>query len=295
MNIGLFYLSASIWQMLRGSMVIFSAIVSLLFLKKRYHAFEWTAMASVCIGLVIVALASIINFDDAPTAAPTTAPSMLGDAKDATTGDIILAICLVVFAQIIQASQIVIEEFLLKNVQAPPSLIVGLEGLWGGLVGAIILTIIQFTPTDNAFVAKLFHENTVDSFIMIGNDNALLVLIIFYIFCILAYNLFGMMVTQCYSAVYRTILESVRTLCIWLVNIVIYYVYAVPNQKFNFGEKINWNSLIEALGFSFIMFGTFTFNKVVKLPCFKYDFEEKPAVAPEAEKVEVAIPEEKKN
>lgn len=34
-------------------------------------------------------------------------------------------------AQIIQASQIVIEEYLLKNIDMDASLIVGLEGLWG--------------------------------------------------------------------------------------------------------------------------------------------------------------------
>ena len=33
MNIGLFYLDASIWQMLRGSMVIFSALLSIIFLR----------------------------------------------------------------------------------------------------------------------------------------------------------------------------------------------------------------------------------------------------------------------
>lgn len=69
---------------------------------------------------------------------------------------------------------------------------------------------------------EAFHENTIDSFKMMGNNHTLIWAILLYIFFILFYNLYGMMVTQTYSAVYRTILEAVRTLCIWITNLIIY-------------------------------------------------------------------------
>ncbi|KAK8797103.1 hypothetical protein WA158_004313 [Blastocystis sp. Blastoise] len=260
LNLGLFWISASIWQMLRGSMIIFSALISIIFLKKRYAAYEWISIASVVIGLVIVACASLINFGD----------SNSSSLVSGNTSETVFAIVLILFSQLVQATQLIIEEHLLRNVKAPATIIVGFEGLWGGIVGAFILVGIYYTPTDNHLVAKLFHEDTIDTFIMIGNNNLILTLVICYVFVILGYNLFAMMVTGYYSAVYRTILESVRTLCIWIVNIIIYYSYAVPSGNLQFGEAITWNSLIQLFGFMFTMFGTFTFKKVIKLPCLKY-------------------------
>ena len=254
MNIGLFFLDASIWQMLRGSMVIFSAIMSILFLKKKYYGYHWTGISLVFTGLIIVSISSFMK--EAPED-----PSK----HKSTTAEITMSICLVVGAQIVQASQIVIEEFLLHNVKAAASLIVGLEGLWGGLIGALCLWGVQCTSTKSALVATVFHEDTIDTFIMLKNNKTLMVMIVFYILAILFYNLFGMMVTQTYSAVYRTIMEAVRTMCIWIVNIIIYFF-----DK-NHGEKIELASLVELIGFVILLWGNFTFNKVIKYKCFRYE------------------------
>ena len=251
MNIGLFYLDASIWQMLRGSMVIFSAILTMIFLKRKYYCYHWFGITLVTIGLVTVAGASLCRNGES--------------GKKATTGQIIMAICLVVGAQIVQASQIVIEEYLLKNVKAAASLIVGLEGLWGGLVGALIIWAVHNTGTSNPLVAEVFHEDSIDTFIMIGKSPLLIWLVIFYILCILFYNLFGMMVTQTFSAVYRTIMEAVRTLCIWIVNVIIHFF--LPK----FGEPLDWATIIELIGFAILLTGNFTYNKVFRFKCFYYE------------------------
>lgn len=252
MNIGLFYLDASIWQMLRGSMVIFSALLSIIFLKKRYLAYHWTGILLVTLGLVTVSFSSFMKADSE-------------DEKKSTPAQIAMSIALVVGAQVIQASQIVIEEYLLKNVKAAASLIVGLEGMWGGLVGILVMYIVHNTSTKSALVADMFHEDSIDTFIMFKHSQTLVILIIFYILAILFYNLFGMMVTQTFSAVYRTIMEAVRTMCIWIVNIIIYFL---DNTH---GEKIEWASLVEAIGFVILLLGNFMFNKVMRLPCFYYE------------------------
>lgn len=187
-----------------------------------------------------------------------------------------MSICLVVGAQIIQASQIVIEEYLLHNVKAAASLIVGLEGMWGGLVGLICLMIVQSTGnTKIELVKKVFYEDSIDTLHMLKNSKPLMILIIFYILAILFYNLFGMMVTQTFSAVHRTILEAVRTMCIWIVNIIIYYCFDKSH-----GEKIELASLVELIGFCILLFGNFMFNRVIRFKCFYYeDQDPKPASA----------------
>merc|ERR1719311_732618 len=51
---GLMYLSTSIWQMLRGSMIVFSALLSVPVLGRKLYCFHWLGI-SICIaGLVTV-------------------------------------------------------------------------------------------------------------------------------------------------------------------------------------------------------------------------------------------------
>lgn len=258
MNIGLFYLDASVWQMLRGSMVIFSAILSILFLHKKYRCFHWTGITCVFIGLITVSCSTFMKSKDP-----------VNPSKHVSTpAEITMSICLVVGAQIIQASQIVIEEYLLKNVKAAASLIVGLEGMWGGLIGGLCLLIVQNTNSKSDLIMAVFHEDTIQTFYMLAHSKALMWLIIFYILAILFYNLFGMMVTQTFSAVHRTILEAVRTMCIWIVNIIIYFF------DHEHGEKIEMASLVELVGFVVLLFGNFMFNKVIRFKCFSYDDQE---------------------
>ena len=261
MNIGLCYLDASIWQMLRGAMVIFTALMSMIIFKKKFRVYEVLSICSVVLGIAIVAAAPLLKLDKQPE-------NTL--AANAETGDVILALFLVIAAQIIQSGQMVSEDYLMKRINIASTFIVGLEGFWGGLVCTITLLIIQFTNSDNMIVEKVFHEDTVDTFMMLGNSHTLLVVLIFYIFCCFGYNNFAIMTTETYGAVYRTIVEAARTLCIWLVSIIIYYV-TPADATIKFGEPIGWKSLVELIGFLFIISGSFTYNKVVKLPCVKYD------------------------
>jgi drug/metabolite transporter (DMT)-like permease len=244
MNIGLLWIPASVWQMLRGSMVIFSAILSILFLKRKLYGFNWLGIGFVTLGLVVVAVSCL--------KAKTT-------ASTSTTSEELIGILLVVAAQVVQASQIVIEEFLLKNIKADPFLIVGLEGFWGTIVCSILLVPIGHIP-DTTQIGKTFHEDTIDTFDMIGNSNAILFTAILYVFAILGYNLFGMLVTQSFTAVHRTILEAVRTMCIWVTNLFIYY--AITEKH---GEKLVAWSAVELLGFVFLLIGLFIYNKVIKV------------------------------
>lgn len=267
MNVGLVWIQPSIWQMLRGSMIIFSSIMTVFCLKRPLKCYKWFAVCITVLGLIVVAIASIYiptnNNDD-------------DDEKKVTTTQMVIAFILVVGAQIIQASQIVIEEHLLKSVVMAPSLIVGIEGFWGTLVLAIIMIPLGYTPES----WDVFHEDTINSFDLIGHSLSLGVLLILYVLAILAYNLFGMMVTQVFTAVHRTILEAVRTSCIWVCNLFIYYVVDA-----RFGEIWCKWSFLELFGFCIILVGTFIYNDLIplKLPCDKNP-EEQPLMINENQK-----------
>eukprot|EP00824_Muranothrix_gubernata_P023921 TRINITY_DN6709_c1_g2_i2.p1 TRINITY_DN6709_c1_g2~~TRINITY_DN6709_c1_g2_i2.p1 ORF type:complete len:409 (-),score=93.90 TRINITY_DN6709_c1_g2_i2:311-1537(-) len=257
MNVGLLWTPASVWQMLRGSQVVFTAFLSVVFLKRHIHRHHWVGIVVVCCALSLVAYSSLRQ--------PTPKEQDKVDTRYELWG-----IILVVWAQLVQAAQTVIEEFLLKDVQIDAVFIVGLEGLWGLLACSFICL-----PICQQINVKGFHEDTHDTLDMLGRNGEIVGVIIFYMLVILVYNIAGMWITQQFSAVYRTILEGARTACIWGTNLFIFY--AIDKS---YGEQWTWWSVMELAGFFLMIAGTVIYNEFVKLPWdfFEYGEEEKDRV-----------------
>jgi len=275
MNVGLLWIAASVWQMLRGSMVIFSAIFSKVFLKRELHASHWTGVGVVAFALVVVAFAALNQPPRPVLVEPSSSSSYYNSSeesssapngkKEVTTLQVAFGCALVVIAQIIQASQIVIEEFLLKNIKLHPVLVVGLEGMWGTIVCSILLCFTSFIPKDYG------GEDTLDTLHMFFFNGNILGFGILYAAVILCYNLFGMFVTSYTSAVLRTILEGLRCACIWLANLLIYYIYVVNfNPTSDFGEFWNEWSYLQFCGFLFLLLGMFVYNGIVRIDGLYY-------------------------
>jgi len=268
MNVGLLWIAASVWQMLRGSMVIFSAVFSKFFLKRELHASHWIGVCIVAFSLFVVALAAL-NSPELPQGSSSSSDSSSSvssslddDTNTHTTGQVALGCSLVVIAQIIQASQIVVEEFLLKEIALHPVLVVGLEGFWGTISCSILLCFTTYIPE------KYGGEKTLETLYMFFHNGNILGTGILYASVILCYNLFGMFVTQYTSAVLRTILEGLRCACIWITNLFIFYVVVGPNPRF--GEVWSDWSYLQFCGFLFLLLGMFVYNGIVRIEGLYY-------------------------
>lgn len=273
MNIGLLWINASVWQMLRGSMVIFSALFSKFFLKRELHASHWIGVATVAFALTVVAFSSLMPAHEAP--APVVISSSSGEAPISITLQVV-GCSLVVFAQIVQASQIVIEEFLLHEVDLHAVLIVGLEGLWGGLVCSIFLVLVYWFPGKA-------NEDSIDTLMMLWYNPKIFVTGIAYATAILCYNLMGMYVTQTTSAVIRTILEGLRCACIWGANLFIFYVIMRGNPESKFGERWTDWSYLQGCGFLFLLLGMFVYNGILRIEGLYYAPKKQATPAPTSE------------
>ena len=58
--IGLTMTTASVFQMLRGAVVIFTGFFSVIFLKRKLHAYQYVSMILVLVGTLIVGLSSVL-------------------------------------------------------------------------------------------------------------------------------------------------------------------------------------------------------------------------------------------
>jgi len=280
---------ASVYQMLRGSLMIFSAMLSIFCLGKKLRVYHWYGIILCVIAVGMVGTASI---EDAQGSANTNVSLQ------------IFGIVLIILGQFVQAMQIVTEEKMLKNFKAPPLVIVGMEGIWGVLWMVVFLLILYFTPslgedcTQEAICEcdwtdqctewapdeehfslsttcqshSLYHENTLESLKMIASSTELTGVICIYLFAILFYNISGMNVTKHLSAIHRSILEACRTLCIWLVDLLIFYAI-----KWNgHGEKWTKWSILQLFGFVLLVLGNLIYNKIIKLPKLLPGVEDKP-------------------
>ena len=141
MNAGLLLVAASIYQMTRGALVLFVALLSVIFLRRHVHLFQWLALVGVVAGVAVVGLAGAL-WPDHKTSA-----SGIENAADeglSQTAKAIIGVLLIAGAQIFTATQFVLEEWILENSPIEPIQVVGWEGIFGFVVTVLVMIIMHF-------------------------------------------------------------------------------------------------------------------------------------------------------
>lgn len=245
MTTGLIFIAVSVMQMLRGSMVIFSALLTMPLRHRKLRGFEWFGVIVCCTAMVLVGLSCILGSDS---------------RSEYGAGYQVLGCGLVIASQVVQALQIVIEESLLADVKLPPLIVVGMEGVWGTLMCIFsFIPIFYFIPGND----HEHYEDTYDTFYKVFTNLTIGMSSLVYFFSILFLNIGGMIVTSELTAVHRTIFEALRTMFIWIVSLIIYYAWRKDK-----GEKwTNW-SYMELCGFLLLVFSMLLYNRVIRLTCF---------------------------
>mmetsp|Transcript_159042 Transcript_159042/g.305060 ORF Transcript_159042/g.305060 Transcript_159042/m.305060 type:complete len:420 (+) Transcript_159042:64-1323(+) len=261
--IGLVLLPSSIWQIMRGAEVIFAEIISVLMLNQKSYAYKWLSVVVVVVGIAIVGVGSVLSgsADDDD------------DGKQKSSNLVILGIGLVLFSQIVQAGQMVGEEYLMKEVDLEAIEVIGYEGMWGLLaMVVVVLPVVYFIPGEDSGS----QENTIDSFVMLQSSSELFLTFLLLWSSCLIYNLSGIMITSYLSAVHRVIIEAMRTLVVWFCAIITkYYI----DDKLEFGEALTSYSWLEASGFALVFVGQLLYGALIKVPGLTYPREDKQAPA----------------
>lgn len=287
-SIGLLWVKASVYQMLRGSLMIFGAFFSIMFGMKKLRGYQWAGLLINLIALIAVAFASTEN----------TMTEVVTSKTSKMNHDVfyeIIGCCFIVAGQAVQALQFLVEEKLMGDMDVSPLLIVGMEGVWGLILMGAILFGIQYTGPvtyeyscsyghenhgksgPNAWPAectvnlsdfsKIYHEDSLNTLYMLYHDQTIQIVSAIYVVSILGLNISGMNITRLMSAVSRTVFETCRTLLIWVTGLCLAYFYG----KGQYGEKWNKYSYLQAGSFILLIIGTFVYNKIIKIPsCFYY-------------------------
>ncbi len=248
-QIGLIFTPVSIYQMLKGSILLFSAALSVLFLNKKMHRSNWVGVGLCVVALTLVGVSSVMAIEAQPVVV--------------SSWEALFGIAVVILGQIVCASQYVLEEFLLKPPNdVSPMAMVGMEGLWGTvLMAGVILPTFQFLLRGSD-VGNVY-ENTYDTLAMIKESVPLQVLLSVSLVSTFVYNICGVMVTQQASAVHHTFLDATRTIFVWIASVAVYYH---PGADRSFGEPLTRWSILELLGFALLLLGECLYDGLVPLP-----------------------------
>jgi hypothetical protein len=230
--------------------------------EKKLFLHHWTGIGLVVVGLFLVGLAGMLK----------------QNGTSSNQGLFYVGICLVVFAQLIAATQMIIEELLLKERNFEPLNVVFMEGFWGVIITATvalpILSLVHALPVspDNYTNAQpnplidVFSENVPDSISQMLNQPIFIYENMILLFSIAFYNFFGLSLARYLSTVHRTLIDACRTVSVWLIQVIFFYVEFVGA-----GEKLQMESLIQLGGFIFLVIGTIVYNEIITIPGSHYE------------------------
>lgn len=227
-NMAYFFIAASVAQMTRGSIVIFTCLLSVIFLGRKQHPYHIAGVICVAVGITLVSLSTFMG--------PHHTEAHLRSAKAQMFG-----ITLCITAQVFQASMLVYEEKIMSRYPIPPLRVVGMEGLFGILIGGVVLVGL------NAFAI----ESTPAAVYQLQHSAPLAIAATGSIFSIAFFNFAGVTVTQQASAVARSTIDVSRTILIWTIEL-----------------AMGWNSfsVLQLIGFVVVAFGTMLYNRMIVVP-----------------------------
>lgn len=239
-SISLMYSAASVTQILRGFVIVFTMIVARIFLKRKPTLYQIIGVLFAIIGLACVGASAVL------------AGEKLGDQKLVVVG-----ILLAIFAQVFSAVQFVVEEKTLKGRDVDPLFLVGWEGVGGSILTACIaLPICNAIPGDD----HGSYESYPNDIFMLFTNGVIFGLNLVYFFSIATFNALSLTVSKLLTSTHRTLIDSLRVGTVWVTMVLIYYL-----TNHAFGEALTLYSILQLFGFLILVLGTLVHNNVGRM------------------------------
>ncbi|GAN05276.1 integral membrane protein [Mucor ambiguus] len=218
LNLGLIYTSPSVYQMMKSSIVGFSAIFSCLFLSRKFLGKEWVSISAILVGTLAI-IGSVLYKD-----------------KFNYWGPIYLVV-----AQLFVAAQFILEEYLMDRFHLDPVRAMGIEGIFGTLLLSSALAITALFG-QNVFDITQGLQDVFSSYVLW--QSALLLA-----FMVAIFNFFGLAVSTTIGVPGRSMIDTSRTVLTWIIAV--HYGW----DSFSWLELIGFTVLVFGV---FIFNGVFT-------------------------------------
>lgn len=230
--------------------MVFSALLTVILLKRRLYAFHWTGVI-LCVAGLVVAASSQLFFE----------PSSF------------VGVLLVLGSEMFRGMRIVVEERLMKQDKLDPCFLVGIEGLYGSLVFSVTLLIVWLAVGGSDGGS---FENLEDTIFRISNSGGLVALFCLFPLVTCITSVVSAVVTKNLSAVHNGLISVLRVGILWVIELILFYALAGNPFGKLLGEPWTRYSVLKLVGFLIVLFSTLLYDEDIRLPrIFKYDQQHK--------------------
>lgn len=237
---GLLYVNVSAYQMLRGSAIVFVAILKHTVLGDKLLGFMWVGVFWNVVSIILVGLTAMYSADS-------------GEDSGEHSSKALFGVALILCGAFVQSLQYAFEEKVMSmDIAAPPLLLIGMEGFWGTVVCAgVLYPVVYSIPGDD----HGSYENPWNTWAMLQNSREVQVMFTLYFLSVFFYNMLAVLVTFMLNSVWHAILDNFRPITVWATDLFIFYVITAT-----FGE--NWTkwSYMQLLGMFVLLYGTAVYN-----------------------------------
>lgn len=244
-NIGLFWLPVSIFQALRGSALIFSVVLTVVYRKRKLPGHAIIGIAFVSVPLVLMGMQAMLQ--NKPGQETTTFSA-------SSTWHVLLGIVFVVGSQAIEALKIILMEVYLNDLNMGSFSILAWQGVWGMLVcSLVILPICSYLP--GGMEGDGIHEHILMSLGEVFRSPRLMAYSVGIIVSILCCNTGVAYLIKISNGLTHTVLEQFRGVLVWVISLVLHLMSGGKS-----GEPWTKWSFVQLGGFLLLIFGTLVYS-----------------------------------
>jgi hypothetical protein len=249
-NVGLLYVTVSVFQLMKCVVIVFVALLKVTVLKDRLRGYMWIGIGMNTLAAMLVGASSFAD-----------SSNQENNNDDHHAG---FGILMIILSCVVQALQYVYEEKLMDEGQnAPPLVVVGMEGVWGLVLTTLVVYPVAYMLPGGDMGS---NERFDDAIAMLVHSPLAQLIVLIYLLVILGYNVFAVSVTYLLNSIWHAILDNFRPITVWGTDLLLFYVFT----NGVFGEVWTVWSWLQLAGMVLLLSGTAVYNGTIKIPGFVY-------------------------
>jgi hypothetical protein len=217
-------------MLIAGSELILSVVAARIIRKRLVSYNRWTGVGIVTIGLMLIGCAHLMLVGDEPTTK--------ASSRQHTVGNL-----LILGQSLMSVSQDITEEIFLQEADFPATLLLGMEGVIGLVLGTVLYLLASFV---------IGGEVTIDTASLPPVTSCIGLTLWFTVT-----GIFNILTTEATSSMTRNVWKNSRTLLVWMLGLLLYYLYSTE-----LGEGwITPESYVILFGYSIMVGGIFAYYR----------------------------------
>ena len=235
-------MALSLAMIMKGAKVVFSAIFTVTFLKRKLWKFHWFAVGLCVAGLVVAGGSEYLN-------------------NAGNVGTLLLGTAMMLSCECLKAFHVIFDEKMFKTNKCDVTFVVGIEGVYACTL-LIPMLLIAWLAIPGSEGGSL--ENLEDTFYRIGTSTMIWGILCIYPFTVFVVTIAGALVTKHLSGVHNALISVSRSIVIWALELIFFYC-APADLASQYGVPWKQYTYLKLIGFVCVVVATLIYDEDITL------------------------------